>query len=339
MNREPKIEELEKLIKHFRVTAREHELAEILKRHNIMEKDEVIDVVDDDTHQFHEEAIVINKLAWKEGLIKKTKKPLKRLMWLIRNKWYVQFGLAWGLLFVLLFSLLNAPIIYSRFKIDKNEPTSRIVTTRELIGGSNAKSAPIAAGEVVPEGTYLKIPKIKVYAPILFPKANDEATIQKYLQKGLVHYYGTAQPGEVGNTFITGHSSNFWWIEGKYNYVFVNLDKLVTNDEVIIYHQGNKYVYQVTGKVTVSPSDTSVLAQTDIPTLSLMTCTPPGTNWKRLIVKLKQTAPKYSKPQLVTKETIVENTDKLPSTDKNSLGAWFKAVWDEIFKTLKAKSE
>lgn len=331
MKREPNIEELEKLIEHFRKTNREDELSEILERHNIMERDEVMDVIFDDTHEFHEEAIVINKLAWREGLVRKTKKPFKRFEWLFRNKWYVRFGVYWLLLFVAMFSLLNAPIFYSRLSVDTEAQTeTTVVTTQEVVGGMSADSAPPAAGEVIPKGSYLKIGKIKVNAPIVFPKTTDEATIQKYLTQGVVHYYGTADPGEVGNTFITGHSSNFWWIKGKYNYVFVNLDKLAKGDQAIIYHNGNKYVYEVKSKVVVAPTDTSVLAGTDTPTLSLMTCTPPGTNWKRLIVKLDQVSPKYVKPRIVTKMETVESPIALPSTDKNSLGAWLLAIWDEI---------
>ncbi|MDD3480841.1 MAG: class E sortase [Patescibacteria group bacterium] len=337
MNREPKIEELEKLIEHFRKTDREHELSEILERHKIMDRDEVLDVIDDDTHEFHEEAIVINKLAWREGLVRKVAKPFKRFSWLFRNKWYVRFGIYWLSLFFVMFSLLNAPIFYSRLSVSEETTTeTKMVTTQELVGGATAKSAPLATGEVIPKGNYLKVGKIKVNAPIVFPKTTDEATIQKYLTQGVVHYHGTANPGQVGNTFITGHSSNFWWIKGNYNYVFVNLDKLVKGDQAIIYYGGNKYVYEVTGKVVVAPTDVSVLGATDTPTLSLMTCTPPGTNWKRLVVKFKQVAPKYVKPRLVERTEIVENTVKLPSTDKNSLGAWLLTVWDEIVGVFKS---
>lgn len=326
MNREPKISEIEKLIEHFRLTGREHELHEILERHHIKSDDEVLRPIDDD-HEFHEEAIVINKIAWHEGLIKKTKKPIKRLVWLFRNKWYIRFGVYWFLLFVFIFSLLNAPILIGRISVSDKKDT-RTITYEELQVTPTEKSAPLDPGEVVPNGSFLKIPKLKVNAPIQFPESNEEAVIQQYLTKGVVHYGGTANPGEVGNSFITGHSSNFWWIKGQYNYVFVNLDKLVPGDQAIIYHSGNKYVYEVTSKVVVLPTDTSVLAQTDTPTLSLMTCTPPGTNWKRLIVKFNQISPVYTKPKVVTK--TYEEQLSLPSTDTNSLGAWLKAVWDTI---------
>jgi LPXTG-site transpeptidase (sortase) family protein len=327
LNREPKISEIEKLIEHFRSTEREHELLEILQRHNIKEPDEAMKVINDFTHEFNEEAIVVNKIAWREGAIKKIRKPFKRLLWLYRNKWYLRFGFYWTLLFVFIFSLLNTPILLGRISSGKADEESKVLTYQELQQTPMAKSAPLSRGEVVPSGSHLKIPKLKINAPIQFPETNDEAVIQKYLTKGVVHYDGTAEPGEVGNSFITGHSSNFWWIDGKYNYIFVNLDKLKVGDQAIIYHNGNKYVYEVRSRVTVVPTDVSVLKQTETPILSLMTCTPPGTNWKRLVVKLDQISPKYTKPKLVTKTYIEPSV--LPS-DSNSMGAWFKSVWDAI---------
>ena len=327
MNREPKISEIEKLIEHFRQTEREHELNEILERHSIKQKDEIFSVVDLD-HEFHEEAIVVNKLAWHEGLIKKARRPFKRAQWIFRNKWYVRFGAYWLLLFIFIFSFLNAPILIGRVTISEKRADPKLITYQELQVTPTDKSAPLEPGEVIPSGSFLKVPKLKVNAPIQFPDTNDEAVIQQYLTQGVVHYSGTANPGEVGNSFITGHSSNFWWIKGSYNYIFVNLDKLVPGDQAIIYHNGNKYVYEVSSKVVVLPTDVSVLQQTDTPTLSLMTCTPPGTNWKRLVVKLNQISPTYTKPQLVTK--TYEEPLNLPSTDLNSIGAWLKSVWDAI---------
>jgi hypothetical protein len=41
----------------------------------------------------------------------------------------------------------------------------------------------------------------------------------------------------------------------------------------------------------VEPTNTSVLEQTQQPRLTLITCTPPGTSWQRLIVQAKQVTP------------------------------------------------
>jgi sortase (surface protein transpeptidase) len=35
----------------------------------------------------------------------------------------------------------------------------------------------------------------------------------KELQNGVIRYPGSAKPGDEGNSFIFGHSSNFPWVE------------------------------------------------------------------------------------------------------------------------------
>jgi sortase (surface protein transpeptidase) len=93
---------------------------------------------------------------------------------------------------------------------------------------------------------------------------------------------------------------------------------MIVGDEAKIYYNGNKYVYRIKEIIVVEPTDTSVLAQTDTPTLTLMTCTPPGTNWKRLIVKFDQIAPEYKAPVIVEKKQPVTVTS-LPNSDSNGL--------------------
>jgi len=142
----------------------------------------------------------------------------------------------------------------------------------------------------------LFIPKIGVQAPIKVSKSRDSSEINNLLSQGVVHYFGTAYPGEVGNVFITGHSSYYWWSKGEYNNVFSILDKLVVGDVVYInYGEGAKskrYTYKVYEIKVVFPKDLSVADQKDNEsTLTLMTCTPVGTNYKRLIVKSHQIDP------------------------------------------------
>lgn len=323
MDREPKISEIEKLIKHFRETEREHELLEVLAKHGI-QKENPLEVVEEGTNEFHPEGIAYNKIAEKEGLIRKTNRVIVTIYNAFKTKWYLRYGAYYILIFVAIFALLNAPVLVSQFFFKPKE-ASNLITINELKETPMEDSAPIAAGEVVPSGSQLVIPKINVKAPIIYVPTQNEQSIQASLPNGVVHYNGTAKPGEVGNTFITGHSSNFWWIKGKYNYVFLNLNKLKAGDQATIYRDGKKYIYQVRSTKVVAPTDTSVLAPTDTPVLTLMTCTPPGTNWKRLIVTMDQVAPKYTKPQMVTRQIKANQT--LPG-DSNSIGAIFLKIKD-----------
>ncbi len=111
-------------------------------------------------------------------------------------------------------------------------------------------------------------------------------TFMEELKKGVVRYPGTARPGEVGNVFIFGHSSNYPWIQSEYNEVFALLDQLQDGDEITIYYYQKKYIYRITDRATVKPGDVGALEKRDPSKkeLSLMTCWPVGTTLERLIV-------------------------------------------------------
>ena len=135
------------------------------------------------------------------------------------------------------------------------------------------------------QGSHLVIPKIGVDAPIVFMESVSTKDVLEAIKEGVAHYAGTAMPGRIGNMFITGHSSFYWWNGGKYNQVFALLERLQGNDLIYVYHEGGEYVYRMTGSIVVKPTQIEVLAPTSKPTLSLMTCVPIGTNLNRLIVK------------------------------------------------------
>jgi sortase A len=225
-------------------------------------------------------------------------------------------------IFLAIYLLFNLPVYISRATWKQTTSTT-IVQTTEYIQKPSADSATLDAGEVIPVESRISIPKIGVNAPIVYAESNEEKAIQDALQNGVVHYPGTALPGEVGNTFITGHSSNYWWAAGSYNYVFVLLDKLEVGDKAVVYYNSKKYVYTVSSKKVVEPTDTSVLLPTSTPTMTLMTCTPAGTSRQRLIISLDLTDPVYNKPEKVVKQKVIE----VPATDNVSESHW----WESLF--------
>jgi LPXTG-site transpeptidase (sortase) family protein len=116
-----------------------------------------------------------------------------------------------------------------------------------------------------------------------------EKQIQSGLQKGVVHYPGTAKPGQYGNVFITGHSSYYPWDPGQYKDVFATLSKLEVGDRYYVYYNQIKHTYQVADKKEVKPSNVDVLTQpVDEKISTLMTCTPVGTTLRRLIITAKE---------------------------------------------------
>ncbi len=189
------------------------------------------------------------------------------------------------LTFGLLLLVFKAPIFLQQVSYLTNKPAASSV-------------APVATVTGTPT---LTIPKINVSAPVVFAKSNVEASIQKDLEGGVVHYSGTAIPGENGNSVIFGHSSNDWWEPGNYKFVFVLLDKLVLGDTFTVSNNGVQYIYQVTETKIVQPTDVAVLNGNGTAEMTLITCTPPGTSWKRLVVKAKQTSPAPKTDQVEVK--------------------------------------
>lgn len=136
------------------------------------------------------------------------------------------------------------------------------------------------------------IPKIGSQSPIIFG-GSGTYDIEENLKKGTAHYALSAKPGQNGNTVIFGHSSGMPWDPGNYKFIFTLLDKLVPNDRIIIDYDGVRYIYRVTGTRIVKPDDISVLDQlTKENKLTLITCTPVGSNSKRLVVDAVQVSPK-----------------------------------------------
>jgi LPXTG-site transpeptidase (sortase) family protein len=227
--------------------------------------------------------------------------------------------------FLLVLILFKAPVIISQ--LTYRPPDNPVVNT----AGTTS---------VIPAESTISIPKINVHAPIKYVSSVQEADVQRALQDGVVHYGTTAKPGQVGNTAIFGHSSNDWWEPGNYKFVFVLLDKLVAGDKITLDYQGIRYTYEVSGSRVVEPTAVEVLNATPTPTLTLITCTPPGTALKRLVVTAKQVSPAPTGGQTATAPTAspAPNTaTALPSSPASFLDpvveAWNNVVngWRGIF--------
>jgi LPXTG-site transpeptidase (sortase) family protein len=229
-------------------------------------------------------------------------------------------------IFALVLLLFKSPVILSQVSYSlghKPAPTTSV--------------AP-AASAVIPAENTITIPKINVHAPVEYEPSIQEANIQKALQSGVVHYGNTALPGQVGNAAIFGHSSNDWWEPGDYKFVFVLLDKLAPGDRFTIDYQSKRYTYEVTGSKVVEPTDLSVLNPTPTPTVTLITCTPPGTSLRRLVVTAKQVDPDPSgaAASTATPQAKAQGNGNLPSSAPGFF-TQVKNAWDGVvhgFKSL-----
>ncbi|MCL5091099.1 MAG: sortase [Patescibacteria group bacterium] len=135
-----------------------------------------------------------------------------------------------------------------------------------------------------PSSYILSIPKLNIKEAAVWVGMED-------LKKSLIQYPGTPLPGRFGNTVIFGHSVLPQFFNPKnYTTIFSTLPTLKPKDEIWIDYNQVKYKYLVEQMIEVQPNDISILAQRyDDSYLTLITCVPPGTYLRRLIVRARLT--------------------------------------------------
>ena len=141
----------------------------------------------------------------------------------------------------------------------------------------------------------LIIPKINVDVPVVYDTAPDHDSQMKAMENG-VAYFGipgaNSKPGQVGNTVLSGHSSNDILDRGDYKFIFARLEQMEVGDSVYVNYGGKRYTYTVTRKKVVAPTEVSALVYpTTKPELTLITCVPLGTSLNRLLVTAEQVSP------------------------------------------------
>jgi LPXTG-site transpeptidase (sortase) family protein len=202
------------------------------------------------------------------------------------------------LFFIIIFSAVfiffNWPALKDRFFYSENEnfifeeEKKNSADFNEENKSSAFGNALDKKAEEILKDDRLIIKKINVSVPIISISFRQDKILQEGLKKGAVIFPQTALPGEKGNCVIVGHSSNFSWRKGDYDTIFVLLDKIEIGDEVEIFWKEEKIKYVIFENPQIVKADqTEILASAKEPILTLMTCWPIGTNYKRLIVKGK----------------------------------------------------
>jgi sortase A len=99
------------------------------------------------------------------------------------------------------------------------------------------------------------------------------------LEKGPGLWETGPMPGSPGNATIAAHRTT-WGAP------FKNIDDLKLGDNIVISVPGRPdSVYEVRGTQIVSPSETGVTAQTSGSRLTLVSCDPPGSTGRRIVVQ------------------------------------------------------
>ena len=182
-------------------------------------------------------------------------------------------------IFLVLIVIINLGTISNnlQYTIGKSLP-ERVKIVGEAAMTKSAKAKP------QPQINSILIPKIEAKAPIILAQSENEKDILLALKEGVVLYPSFSRPGEKGTVIISGHSSPHIFYRGKYNTVFTLLDKIIRGDEVLIYYNNEKFVYKAINKYYFSPSE-DIEQQKEKSLLLLVTCYPPGTDFRRVVVE------------------------------------------------------
>ena len=256
---------------------------------------------------------------------KKEKKEIKR-----QNLKSLLFGLSFASFFSLLlfFAFFNERFIQPFVK-----PASYSNEVQAIIppGGRNISDP---SWKVI-------IPKLGIAPPVVggveaYRSKNRsesaavfEQRMQKALESGVVHYPSTPLPGQnvkngKSNVVIVGHSSSNLFTPGDYKSVFSSLRNLEKGDLILLNYEKVQYVYKIYERKIINPNQVEVLGPAARNhSLTLITCHPPGSNGKRLVVVAEQISPNPSGNTYVDAE--INNTDNIvvPGPGKGFRDAFF----------------
>jgi LPXTG-site transpeptidase (sortase) family protein len=208
-------------------------------------------------------------------------------------------------LFYLGYFALNAPVVINAIKSKINPPTATadsvisevddaidsLPSATSMASDATTGNASSTNNKKVEEfrakfkNDWLYYPKLAIEAPVEWDVQTQN--VKKLLADELVHISGTGKPETGGEALIAGHSSYYWWSDGKYKDIFAPLTRSAQEDYVIVKRKDIVYVYSVSNSKQYAASanfDVKYGAGDD-KKLFLMTCVPIGTNLKRLIVE------------------------------------------------------
>jgi len=117
----------------------------------------------------------------------------------------------------------------------------------------------------------IQIPAIDIDAPVVQGDGWEQ------LKKGVAQHLGTPNPGQNGNIVLSAHNDVF----GE---IFRHLDRLQEGDEVIVYTNQRAFVYVVKQTQIVEPTQVEVMAGTQEPVVTLISCYPYLVDNQRIVV-------------------------------------------------------
>lgn len=160
--------------------------------------------------------------------------------------------------------------------------TAQAPQTAQTAPAKRAARAPAAASARPRKGAV--IARIQISRMRLKTEVR-EGVGEAVLRRGVGHYPRTALPGQEGNTVLLGHRTT--WARP-----FHDLDRVKRGDRIVLRAGGKSYVYKARSSHVIEPTDRRALEPVPFKRRSapngayvtLITCTPKGSDRYRLVV-------------------------------------------------------
>lgn len=131
------------------------------------------------------------------------------------------------------------------------------------------------------------VPSVNASVPLIWSKST--ANFDSDLKRGVIHYPGTPLPGGVGTSYISGHSSGYFYDKSIYKQAFARLGEVKNGDSfrLTVTLKGGKQAilhYRVDGRAEYAADDQRQFLQSSDSVVALSTCWPLNTTARRLVL-------------------------------------------------------
>lgn len=140
------------------------------------------------------------------------------------------------------------------------------------------------AGDYFETKNMLIVPNLGLEVPIVIVKNQSPKDFDKALKHGVLHYPFSALPNENGRVVLLGHSAPQGWPKINFDHVFSHLNDLEKNDKFSVVFGDDKYFYKIENKYFLKEGE-RLPSQEEESSLVLISCWPPGSNQKRIVVE------------------------------------------------------
>ena len=153
------------------------------------------------------------------------------------------------------------------------------------ISGENAIAATLVEQYPIEMPVRIVVSKIGVDINIENPLTADLPTLNIAVNKGAVHYPGSALLGENAAMFLFGHQSYLPALKNPAYKAFNNLEKLSFGDEIEVFSENAVYVYTVRSVELKQADEAQISLEKGFCILTMSPCNSVGAKEERYVVK------------------------------------------------------